>query len=64
MSGSQDATEAARDAAPEAAADPPAPIAETSPTGLQVADAWADAADATGMVEARRDMPEPDSLGG
>ena len=38
--------------------------AEASPTGLQVADSWAEAADQDGSVEARREMPEPDSLGG
>ena len=38
--------------------------AEASPTGLQVADSWAEAADQDGAVEARREMPEPDSLGG
>lgn len=37
---------------------------EASPTGLQVADSWAEAADPTGTVEATRRMPEPDSLGG
>lgn len=38
--------------------------AEASPTGLQVADSWTEAADQTGTVKATRRMPEPDSLGG
>ena len=47
-----------------ASAGPSDKIAENSPTGLQVTDTWADAADQTGMVTAERRMPEPDSLGG
>jgi type IV secretory pathway TrbL component len=42
----------------------PEEVAEASPTGLQVTDSWADAADQTGTVKAKRQMPEPDSLGG
>jgi hypothetical protein len=54
---------------PEGAGEAPAAgvaegAAEASPTGLQVADSWAEAADPTGTVKARRQMPEPDSLGG
>ena len=45
-------------------ADPSGKVAESSPIGLQVTDTWADAADRAGRVEAKRRMPEPDSLGG
>jgi hypothetical protein len=47
-----------------AASEVPRDVVEASPTGPQVADSWAEAADDTGAVEATRRIPEPDSLGG
>jgi len=37
---------------------------EEPPTGHVVTDAYAEAADPTGVVKATKQVPEPDSLGG
>jgi len=46
------------------ASDTPDDSLQSSPTGLEVADSWAEAADQTGTVRATKQVPEPDSLGG
>ena len=43
---------------------PPDASIDTSPGDQRAAAPWTQAADASGALQATRDMPEPDSLGG